>query len=289
MRKRVDDHTINTLSFQEKVAFSADAPHSVRLKRFPFDEIVPLHYAETMEIVLVKDVVGSIIVGKKSHVFLPQDVVIIPPYYVHSTNCKKNDGFLYNVKVSFEELKAFMNIPAIVEWDRRVLFRRLFMPEAYDEMMRIVQRLIEQDDDIFARMHCLLDLFYLITRDNRKEGEEEAPLEPAQDDRLLRLIHWTNEHYSEHVTLDAVAEMLYMSKYYFCQFFKQATNMTYLNYLNNVRIQKAQQLLKTGCNVTECTERCGFESISYFISLFRKTLGCTPGQYMKKNGLISED
>ena len=59
--------------------------------------------------------------------------------------------------------------------------------------------------------------------------------------------------------------------------------------LNNVRIQKAQQLLKTGCNVTECTERCGFESISYFISLFRKTLGCTPGQYMKKNGLISED
>lgn len=162
MRKRVDDHTINTLSFQEKVAFSADAPHSVRLKRFPFDEIVPLHYAETMEIVLVKDVVGSIIVGKKSHAFLPQDVVIIPPYYVHSTNCKRNDGFLYNVKVSFEELKAFMNIPAIVEWDRRVLFRRLFMPEAYDEMMRIVQRLIEQDDDIFARMHCLLDLFYLI-------------------------------------------------------------------------------------------------------------------------------
>ena len=52
MRKRINDQSINTTSFKEDVEFSADTPHSVQIKHFPCDEIVPLHYAETLEMLV---------------------------------------------------------------------------------------------------------------------------------------------------------------------------------------------------------------------------------------------
>ncbi len=60
--------------------------------------------------------------------------------------------------------------------------------------------------------------------------------------------------------------------------------MTYLSYLNSVKIEKAMQMLRYGKTVTECTYECGFDSVSYFVQLFKKILGCTPGQYIKQNG-----
>ena len=56
MRKRINDQSINTTSFKEDVEFSADTPHSVQIKHFPCDEIVPLHYAETLEMLVADHV-----------------------------------------------------------------------------------------------------------------------------------------------------------------------------------------------------------------------------------------
>ena len=71
-----------------------------------------------------------------------------------------------------------------------------------------------------------------------------------------------------------------MSKGYFCKFFKSISGITYITFLNQVRIEKATDLLKAGYNVTECAMACGFESISYFVQMFKRNLGCTPGQFL---------
>lgn len=284
MRKRINDQSINTTSFKEDVEFSADTPHSVQIKHFPCDEIVPLHYAETLEMLVADHVDGMVTVGKNRRKFLEQDMIIIPPYYVHSTVCHRGDGTLYNMKISFENMKAFMDIQAMAAWMDGSLFGVLFAPELFETMKKIIQRLIEEDDNLFSRMHCILDVAELLTTVNQKSSLKELHVEPGDEDRLRQLIQWTHEHYQEHISLDMVSQQMNISKFYLCKYFKQTTNMTYLTYLNQVRLEKAVQRLRLGRNVTECAAECGFDSVSYFVQLFKRTLGCTPGQYIRLNG-----
>ncbi len=294
MRKRINDHNINTSSFKdqnintssfkEDVEFSADTPHSVQIKHFSCDEIVPLHYAETLEMLVADHVDGTVTVGKNRRKLLEQDVIIIPPYYVHSTVCHRSDGTLYNLKISFENMKTFMDIQAMAAWMDGSLFGVLFVPELFEPMKKIIQRLIEEDNNLFSRMHCILDAAELLTSANQKSSLKELHVEPGDEDRLRQLIQWTHEHYQEHVSLDMVSQQMNISKFYLCKYFKQTTNMTYLTYLNLVRLEKAVQRLRLGKNVTECAAECGFDSVSYFVQLFKRTLGCTPGQYTRLNG-----
>ena len=169
-------------------------------------------------------------------------------------------------------------------WMDGSLFGVLFVPELFEPMKKIIQRLIEEDNNLFSRMHCILDVAELLTSANQKSSLKELHVEPGDEDRLRQLIQWTHEHYQEHVSLDMVSQQMNISKFYLCKYFKQTTNMTYLTYLNLVRLEKAVQRLRLGKNVTECAAECGFDSVSYFVQLFKRTLGCTPGQYIRLNG-----
>ena len=285
MRKRIDEVTIDTTSFVESLDFSNLAPYSVRFKRFPHDNVVPLHYAETLEIIVTTDVIGKAVVGHEMHEFAPKDVVIIPPYYVHSTSCKKSSGILYNIKVSFEHLRAFLNVEAIAALENKRLFTRLFMPEKHDELMRTIYRLIREDDNAFSRMHCMLDIFeFISSHEAAAETDAKHSVEgDIAENRLREIISWTNAHYMEHISLEQAAERLFVSKYYLCKLFRKYTHLTYLTYLNQVRLDKAFKKLRGGKNVSECAIECGFESVSYFIQLFRKNYGCTPGQMLHQS------
>ena len=63
-------------------------------------------------------------------------------------------GTLYNLKISFENMKTFMDIQAMAAWTGRLLFSAFsFAPELFEPMKKIIQRLIEEDNNLFSRMH----------------------------------------------------------------------------------------------------------------------------------------
>ena len=81
------------------------------------------------------------------------------------------------------------------------------------------------------------------------------------------------------ITIDEVAKRTGYSKYHFCSRFKSLTGMTYLNYLNSVRVSYACQLLQQGESVQAVCRATGFENVSYFIQMFKKIQHVTPYQY----------
>ena len=285
MRKRIDEVTIDTTSFVESLDFSKIVPYSIRHKRFPYDNTVPLHYADTLEIIVTTDVIGNVIVGHEIHELEKNDVVIIPPYYVHSTVCSQCSGILYNIKVSFEYLKSFIDVEAIVELENKKMFNKLFMPEKHPAFMSIINRMISEDENAFSRMHCMLDIFELLCSNDVSVSASSKgnSNDEIAEKRLREIINWTNEHYMEHISLEQIAEKLYLSKYYLCKLFRKYTRITYMTYLNQVRLDKAFQRLRSGKNVSECAVECGFESVSYFIQQFRKYYGYTPGQMLHQS------
>jgi AraC-like DNA-binding protein len=67
---------------------------------------------------------------------------------------------------------------------------------------------------------------------------------------------------------------------YFCSWFKNLTGITYIQYLNQVRVMQVCRYLNTKIPLKEAIYACGFENMSYFIQLFKKIQGCTPQKYI---------
>lgn len=93
---------------------------------------------------------------------------------------------------------------------------------------------------------------------------------------------YISNHYMEVCSAGEMAEHLRMSPNYLRRKFKEATGQTLLEYLTDVRLTVAAELLKHRSNkVKEVSLQVGYENVSYFTHLFVKKYGVTPNEYMK--------
>ena len=100
--------------------------------------------------------------------------------------------------------------------------------------------------------------------------------------KILPALEYVNKNYSEDVTLEAVSALLGFDTSYFCRIFKSATGATFTEYLNFVRICKAEKLLSSPeKSILEISEAVGFSSISYFNRVFKRVRASSPGSYRK--------
>lgn len=83
--------------------------------------------------------------------------------------------------------------------------------------------------------------------------------------------------------LEELARMVSCSPFYLSRQFAQAGGMTMQQFLRQIRMERAAELLRTGkCNVTEAALEVGYNSLSHFSSAFHETFGCCPGLYPLK-------
>ena len=98
--------------------------------------------------------------------------------------------------------------------------------------------------------------------------------------KILPVLSYINTNYSENIKLSDVASLLSFDESYFCRLFKNAMGTTFTEYLNFVRICKAEKLLKkTQDSILEISESVGFSSVSYFNRIFKKYRHISPRAY----------
>ncbi len=280
LTKRVNDFVINTTTFTEHHSYSAQIPHTTHTKLFPHDDVVPLHYADTIEILVCDGVFGEVVIGKERIEVQGGIVCIfIPPFIVHSTSFKKNDGYAYVMKISLENLKPFVDIKAMLMFNGYSIESIPYNIPYPEQVLGITEELIRHDDDVFARMQLLIRMFSHF----QSVSDAKRPMiaNTVSTGNLRQIIEWTNQNFAEPVTIEEAAKQLNFSKYYFCKFFKSATGITYWTFLNQVRMVQAAILLEEGKTATECCGDCGFDSLPYFVKLFRETHGCSTVQYRR--------
>lgn len=104
----------------------------------------------------------------------------------------------------------------------------------------------------------------------RGENSELAEL-------MYKAVVYINNNYAESISAEVLSDHLGLSYSYFSRSFKRIIGSSFRSYLNNVRINHAEQLIKnTAKSVSEISELCGFENLSYFISVYRALKGVTP-------------
>ena len=111
----------------------------------------------------------------------------------------------------------------------------------------------------------------------REDGECAPPLPDAAARLVYRVMCHVSAHYAEDLDEQAIAAELGISYSYLSRSFRRVTGMTFKKYLNRTRIARAEQMLLTGdAAVSEVAGACGYNSVSYFISVFRSLTGKTP-------------
>lgn len=97
------------------------------------------------------------------------------------------------------------------------------------------------------------------------------------DPRVKQAIRYITDHYAEPLTISTVAEFVSLNPVYFGALFKKETRITFRDYLNKIRLNQAEDMLRTRkLNVTEVAQNCGFTDVFYFSRIFKKHKGIPP-------------
>ncbi len=87
-------------------------------------------------------------------------------------------------------------------------------------------------------------------------------------------------HYNSDLSLDDISRIVDISPYYFSKIFKEETGVNFIDYLTNIRIEKAKELLlSTDCSMKEICTRIGYSDPNYFSRAFKKNVGVTPTEF----------
>lgn len=272
-----DDRLPN--GFEEQFFFSPEMPYTIGVKRFPSEDNVPLHYADTIEILLCEDLCGEIVIDNQHYSLGDRQLFVIPPYTIHSNHVFPGDGAMYVLKISLQEMERYENIPNLLSLRGCYLWQLQYLCPEYPKAREIMEELIERDGELADCLPRILELFAMLSRYVDKEREAAPAHSKFKASSLQELILWTNDNFSRKITIDEAAGMTGYSKYHFCSRFKAQTGMTYMNYLNSVRVSQACLMLRRGDSVQAVCRSCGFENVSYFIQVFKRFQHVTPYQY----------
>ena len=91
---------------------------------------------------------------------------------------------------------------------------------------------------------------------------------------------YIENNYTKKIYIEEVAKHVNISKYYFTRLFKKETGLTFIEYLNHIRIIKAKKMLINNSIASVCYD-VGFSSLTQFYKIFGRFAGCTPGEYIK--------
>lgn len=94
---------------------------------------------------------------------------------------------------------------------------------------------------------------------------------------MKKAVTYIDEHFAQPLTLNEVAALIHLNPEYFSRSFKKEVGSNFNNYVNEVRLQKAIQLVtQTDKKLFEIAEECGFQSFSYFSKRFKEMYGGSP-------------
>lgn len=142
----------------------------------------------------------------------------------------------------------------------------------------------EHSDFILYSM--LIRLGVLLSKMHSKDNHENA--KEKIDPVVQGALNYISKNFKTLVNIDEIADNCGISISYLCRIFKERLGITPTDYINRIKINYAQKLLKGGANVTEACFDSGFNNYGYFITLFKKIVGIPPAKY-KKSVLHKKD
>jgi AraC-like DNA-binding protein len=256
-----------------------------RLKNYFF-----WHYHPEIELVYVEAMTGIRHVGQHISSYMNSDLVLIGPNIPHL-------NFDYGVQTEYMQIvvqlpenfigTALTLAPELA--DIRTLFDRAAYGLAFGGHTKaeVGTRLkAMQRQDKFTQLISLLDIFRFLADSTEATvlNETDTSVKFFVNDkiRMGTIYEYVQQHYQNRVYVDDVAALVHLSTPAFCRYFKKHTRMTFTDFVNQYRISQARTLLLRDSSISAVSDASGFQNISHFNKLFKKSTGDTPSAFRKK-------
>lgn len=275
-----------------------DSMHSFRVNhaKLPFLDS-PWHYHPEYELLYIIRSGGQRIVGDSIDHFKEGDMVFVGPdlphvwqngdeYYQNDPNYKAEAIVVQFTESalgeSFFQLPEMQPVRVLLKLSKRGL---KIDGETHEKIARELRRITKVKG--LKRITLLLKILDILS-----SSRDLSPLTTESFDkvyydfgseRINKVFEFVANNFKKNILLDEVAEVASMSKTAFCRYFKLRSLKTFLEYLNEVRVNYACKLLIEGhMSISEISYECGFNSPSYFNRQFKAVKKLTPKEYTKK-------
>lgn len=270
---------------------------SFRVERDDFPHFYGhLHFHPEIQLTLIQQGEGTLIVGDKIDRFDRNDVLMLgsnlphvlrsDPEYFQPESTRRSTAV--SVLFRAEHLgPTVLNLPEtrhlqslLGEAQHGIRFR---CQEGHPLAAKFEALPTQRPFDQFLTLLSILD--YLSANVDREVLSVTAfthPQRPEDHQRLERVFSFILENYHSPITLDDVANTANLTPGAFCRFFRQHTRKTFSTLLNEVRVEHAcRHLRESKQTISQIALACGYTNLSNFNRQFKEITGMPPGEYIR--------
>lgn len=213
------------------------------------------------------------------------DMVIINPHIQHTEKSWSTAPLEYIVlgidglMFSFENMMAVQEGISMQTASGAVYKYNMQRNYVYAYLNIMLEEISHKEENYEAVCQNLLEvlLFCMLRNDNLSIIKDKNT---ALNRECTQIKNYLDANYAENITLDTLASLTHMNKYYMAHAFASYTGLSPINYLIQKRVQEGKSLLEsTTLSIAQVSETLGFSSQSYFSQAFKKATGKTPIQY----------
>ncbi len=247
----------------------------------------PIHCHPEYEINVVINSNGTRVVGDSEESFSGLDFVMLGPYVSHVWKSEQENNHEITIQFSGDLLNF------------HIMNKRLFMPIKQllmdslqglhfygEEAERIKDEIVDLTKmQGFQTATKFLNILNSLAHAPRRKlvsnmYESEILIHKSRSRRISKVCRYIEENISHKISLSDAAGLVNMSDSAFSHFFKRQTSISFITYVNNLRVAKACELLaNTSLSASEICYDCGFNNKSNFIRIFTKRKNMTPIEY----------
>lgn len=267
------------------------------------DETLPhfyphLHRHEEIQLTFIQRGEGTLLVGNHMHAFSSNEIYLIGanmphvfksnPSYFSDDNSKSIQSLtlFFNTKgklASLFDLPELKNVHSFFS----TCYSGFKVPaNSFSEISGKILSIKYATglDQLMQFFQLLKSLSVLENLNPLSPDVKPGSISDFEGVRISKIYSYIMQHYNRDLALEEVAAAAYMTPQAFCRYFKKHTRLTFVSFLNEVRINEACKKLIEGSydSVSSIAYDCGFNSITNFNRVFKSTLGISPREYLNK-------
>jgi AraC-like DNA-binding protein len=258
-----------------------------------------LHQHREMQITWIIKGEGTLVVDNQLHRFSPGEIYLLganqqhlfksdPEYFLEES--KKN---IQTLNIFFDpsgKLSNLLQLPEMMTLQPFIQQSQVGFKLAgrYSELISKQIMDVQDASGIEQLIHFSILLKHLYKANTELEplirSSHLANPKDYEEDRLKNVYKYVLRYYYKSISLEDIAGMANMSVHAFCRYFKKHTGQTFLEFLNQTRVNEACNKLtsKRFDSISTIGYECGFNSINNFNRVFKNLTGESPRQYLVK-------
>jgi AraC-like DNA-binding protein/mannose-6-phosphate isomerase-like protein (cupin superfamily) len=254
-----------------------------------------LHRHNETQITWIVKGEGTLVIGNFMQIFKAGDIYIIganqPHVFKNDTNYFEKDSTLevHAITIFFNQntgLASVFNLPEMKVIKKFIESTTFGLQASADKTKQIIAYIqtIQKENNGYRVGSFIKLLQFLADLKNWKILTNTSPINSFSDIegiRMSNIYQFTMENYSENIKLQQVADLAFLTPEAFCRYFKKHTRKTYINFLNEIRINEACKKIFAGDfdSIASVAYDSGFKSAVSFNRVFKKITGKSPLQY----------